>query len=309
MKTIPSTDLTVSSLCLGSCPFSLVAGEKEMFRLFDRFVDGGGNFIDTANVYGKWAPWYSNFSEQRIGRWLRTRAPGSVIVATKGCHYDVADPAHTPRVTAAALAADVQESLASLGLETIDFYWLHRDDPSRPIGEILEACEAQRKAGNLRWYGASNFSAARLFEAKAYADAHGLAGFAAVSNQWSLAAPNPGANNNPDPTLVLHSDAETAFHAATGTMAIPFQATARGWFAKAAKGEAIDPGVARAFDSPANRAVLASLAEESAITGIPVQSLALVRLAQQPFPVVPITGASNEAQLGTVLQTLHLMEQ
>ncbi len=304
MKKIPNTDLNVSALCFGTCPLSLVAEEKEVFRLFDRFVDGGGNFFDTANVYGKWAPWYSNFSEQRIGRWLRTRAPGSVIIATKGCHYDLDDPGHTPRVAAAALAADLEESLRDLGLETIDLYWLHRDDPTRPIGEILEACEAQRRAGKLRWYGASNFTAERLRQAKAYADAHGLAGFVAVSNQWSLAQPVPGCNNNPDPTLVLQGPDELAFHAETGTMAIPFQATARGWFAKAAAGEVIEPGVTHAFDSPVNRAVLAELMAESAATGMPVQSLALLRLARQSFPVVPITSASNDPQMDTLLEAL-----
>ncbi len=308
MKKIPGTDLTVSSLCYGTCPVSLTADEPELFRLLDRFADAGGNFLDTANVYGKWAPWFCNLSEQRIGRWLRERAPGSVVVATKGCHYDLEDAAHTPRVTAAALAADLEESLRTLGLETVDLYWLHRDDPARPIGEILEECEAQRKAGKLRWYGASNFTAARLAEAKAYAEAHGLAGFAAVSNQWSLADPAPGRNNNPDPTLVLAGDAELAFHRATGTMAIPFQATARGWFAKAAAGEAIDPGVAAAFDTPANRAVLARLKAESAATGAPIQTLALTHLADQPFPVVPITSATNDAQMDTLLDTMHRLD-
>lgn len=309
MRQIPGTDLTVSALCFGTGSVSLTLPDKELFYLLDAFVDAGGNFFDTANVYGKWAPWFDNRSEQRLGQWLATHPGLEVVMATKGAHYDLADPARPPRVDAASITADVEESLASLGLETIPFYWLHRDDPTRPIGEILEVCEGLRRAGKIRWYGASNYSAARLFEADAYAKAHGLTGFRAVSNQWSLAKPTPGHNNNPDPTLVLMDAPELAFHTVTGTACIPYQATARGWFAKAAAGAPVDPGVAAAFDSPENRATLAALMDEAAATGHSVQALAVANLAKgQAFPVIPITAASNEAQMQSLLEAMALLQ-
>lgn len=308
MRTIPTTDLHVSSLCFGTCPVGLTLEEDAFFHLLDRFVDAGGNFIDTANVYGRWAPWFTNLSEQRLGRWLQ-RGRREVIIATKGCHYDLADAAHTPRVTPAALRQDLEDSLRTLGVECIDLYWLHRDDPSRPVGEMLEACEAERRAGKLRWYGASNFGAARLRQARQYAAAHGLAGFVAVSDQWSLATPAPGHNNNPDPTLVLMGQPEVDFHTETGTACIPYQATARGWFAKTAAGQPVAPGDAAAFDTPANRDTLARLQAASAQSGHSVQALALAWLARQPFPVIPVSSASSDAQLDTLLEAMRLLEE
>ncbi len=310
MKNIPGTDLSVSAVCFGTCPVSLSLEDARLFPLLDRFVDTGGNFFDTANVYGKWDPWFDNLSEQRIGRWLATRADRQeMVIATKGAHYDIRDPQRTSRVTRQAVTADIEESLRTLGLECIPLYWLHRDDPAQPIGAIVELCEELRRAGKLRWYGASNFSADRLEEARRYAAAHSLTGFSAVSNQWSLAEVTDLAhNNNPDPTLVLMGARELDFHRRTGTPCIPYQATARGWFAKAAAGAPIDPGVARAFDTPANRATLAKLMEKAAATGHSVQALALNELAKQPFPVLPISSASSSAQMDTLLEAMELLE-
>ena len=303
---IPRTDLNVSPLCMGG----LTTEDPGLFRWMDRFAAAGGNFFDTANVYGKWAPWFTNFSEQCIGKWLKTRPDRhELIIATKGAHYDLADPARTPRLGMAEIRADLQESLTALGLDRIRLYWLHRDDPSRPIGEIIETMEQLHKEGLVQWYGASNYTAARLAEAREYADAHGSTGFVAVSNQWSLAPNNPGANNNPDPTIVLMGQPEIDFHTATGTPCIPYQSTARGWFAKMAAGQPVDPGVQRAFDNPANRATLARLQQLSAETGHSVQALALTELTHRPFPVLPITGASSDAQMDTLLEALSMLQQ
>ena len=105
----------------------------------------------------------------------------------------------------------------------------------------------------------------------------------------------------------LMGEAEEAFHARTGTACIPFQATARGWFAKAAAGAPIASDLARAFDTPENRATLAALMEKSAATGYSVQALAVTELAKQPFPVIPITAASNAAQMQDLLQSMALL--
>ncbi len=309
MKVIKDTELQVSAVCFGSCPISLTAEEPEVFRLLDRFVDAGGNFIDTANVYGKWAPWFSNFSEQRLGRWLRTRKDrDKIVIATKGAHYDLENPNRIMRLGYEEILADAIESLKSLGLDTLPFYWLHRDDLSRPIGEILESCDRLRRQGYIRYLGASNFTAERLWQAREYAQQHGIPGFAAVSNQWSLATVNEGGNNNPDPTLVLQSEAEKKFHAQTGVTAIPFQSTARGWFAKAAAGQPIAPDVTRAFDNPVNRATLAELQRLAATTGHSVQALAVSQLTKVPFPVIPITSVSNDAQMDTLLEAMELLD-
>ena len=90
---ITNTELTVSVVCLGSSHFGSLISEETAFEILDRFTEGGGNFIDTANVYGRWHPGGQNLSEQVIGRWLKSRnAYGKLIVATKAAHYDPKTP-------------------------------------------------------------------------------------------------------------------------------------------------------------------------------------------------------------------------
>ena len=88
-----NTELNVSRICLGTAGFGEKLNEEECFRILDAFVQAGGNFIDTANVYCKWVEGLGNCSEQIIGKWLRQRkTDGKVIVATKGAHYSFEDP-------------------------------------------------------------------------------------------------------------------------------------------------------------------------------------------------------------------------
>ena len=100
-QTLAGTDLEVGRICLGTGGFGEKTDDKQARRLLDCFVDGGGCFIDTANVYCRWVPGRGNSSEQYIGRWLRDRkASGKVVVATKGGHYDLSRP-QISRVTEA----------------------------------------------------------------------------------------------------------------------------------------------------------------------------------------------------------------
>ena len=298
-------ELALSPVALGADHFGTAVEDETAARILDAFADRGGRLIDTANVYGKWVPGAGNASERFLGRWLKSRRK-DVVIATKGAHYDLGSPT-IMRLSAAEIRTDLDESRAALGLDCLDLYWLHRDDLARPIGEILETMEALVKEGAIRFYGASNFSAARLREAKAYADAHGLTGFSAVSNQHSVARVNAGGNTNPDPSLVIHREAEEAFHRETGTLLIPYQSTARGYFAKLAAGAAVPEGLSRAYDNEENRRMLGALREKAETLGCSVQTAALIALTECPYPVIPITSVSRAEQLSDVFDAMaHL---
>lgn len=299
--------LSVSNISLGADHFGGWMEDAVATRILDAYVDHGGNFIDTANLYGRWMPGGENRSEQFLGRWLRERKK-PVIIATKGGHHDLADPSHR-RLGEADVRWDLESSLLTLGLETIDLYWLHRDDTNLPIGQILEMLEAFVREGKIRHYGASNYSAARLREAEAYARAHGLQGFTAVSNQHSAACVNRNANTNPDPTLILTGEEELAYHRESGMPLIPYQSTARGYFSKLHKGTPLPEGLAAAYENEENRILYGALCRRCEELGCSMQTAALLAVTEEPFPVIPITSVSREEQLADVFRAMELLAE
>ena len=135
-------DFAVPSIQLGSAEFGASIPEKDAFELLDRYTAAGGTLVDTALVYGRWIPGGKSLSEQVIGRWLSSRGREKIMVATKGAHPVLnAGSGHMgpPRLAPEDILNDVNESLHNLGLERIDLYYLHRDDPSRPVNEIIDA--------------------------------------------------------------------------------------------------------------------------------------------------------------------------
>lgn len=295
------TELTLSRICLGTDQFGSKLDRQEAFRILDHFRDLGGNFLDTANIYGKWLPDGINHSERLVGQWLRERkAVSDMVVATKGGHYDLDHP-EISRVTREGIRADLEESLLALGLERIDFYWLHRDNPAMEMEELIGILEELVKEGKIRYYGASNFCLERLEEAYAYADIHRGQGFRAVSNQWSLAvegepggdmqSPAPG-----DPTMVKTDQALYEWHRHTGMPLVPYSSSAGGYFARLETGR-LPAGMAAKYDTDRNLGIYRLLQEESARCGISAFGLGQAFLLAQPFQVYPATAVSSPDQM------------
>ena len=297
--------LEVSKICIGADHFGTSVDDKLACRILDEYADRGGNFIDTANVYGKWVQGAGNASEKFLGEWLKS-SKKQVVIATKGAHYNFNSPT-VMRLKEKEIRADLEESLTALGRECIDLYWLHRDDTSKPIGEILEVMEKLRREGKILLYGASNFTAERLWEAEAYAKEHNIRGFSAVSNQHSVARVNKGFNTNPDPTLVIHGDGEQNFHTKTGKLLVPYQSTARGYFAKMAAGVSVSPDLIRAYDNEKTREAykkVLALAKEKSCS---VQAASLLSLADSPYPIIPITSAKKSEHLPDLFEAMEKM--
>jgi len=227
---IPNTDLAVSAICLGTANLGSGVDAEASFALLDAYLERGGNFLDTAQVYANWLPIEESVSEKTIGRWLKSRGHRErVVLATKGGHPNL-KTMHVPRLSPKEVASDLEGSLRRLGVERIDLYWLHRDDPARPAGEVIEMLHGFTAAGKIRYYGCSNWRAARIVEAQAYAKAHGLAGFVGDQMMWSLAAPEPAALS--DKTMVPMDQALWRYHRETGLAAIPYSSQAGGWLQK-----------------------------------------------------------------------------
>jgi len=174
-KNIPQTDLYPSAICLGTASFGTSIDTSTAFQMLDTFVEYGGNFIDTAHIYGAWVPDGVGLSEKIIGQWVKgRRVEENIVIATKGAH-PLLSAMDVPRLSRQDVVADLDESLHYLQTASIDLYWLHRDDPTRPVAEILETLNSQVKQGKIRYFGCSNWRVERIEEAMRYAAEHGLA--------------------------------------------------------------------------------------------------------------------------------------
>lgn len=294
-----NTDLEVSEICLGADGFGSKLPRELALQVLDRFREGGGNFIDTANIYVRdFAAGYS-LSERILGEYLRSRGKNSLIIATKGAHPNP-KTMHTPRISRDEISRDIDESLDSLGLEVLDFYWLHRDNPEMPIGEIIELMEDFVRDGKIRYYGGSNYSVDRVSEGMRYAAEKGLRGFSAISNMWSPAVQNAGHPLSADDTLVCFDDKKLDVFRGSSVAFVPYNSTAKGWFAKRAAGirnERLD-GV---FDNETNLALLSKLETAAQNEGISVQTALLRHIRRYPVQIVPVTSVSKIEQLDDLL--------
>lgn len=174
---IPGMEKPVSRLVQGTV---MVSSEdlEGSFALLDSVLAQGCNTFDTAHVYG------NGDNERSVGQWVNDRAVREqVVIIGKGAHHN----ADRRRVTPFDIASDIHDSLARFRIDYIDLYLLHRDDPGVPVGPIVEALNEHLRAGRIRAFGGSNWSARRLQEANDYAREHGLAPFVASSPHLSLA--------------------------------------------------------------------------------------------------------------------------
>ena len=301
LLSLPKTKLRVSEFCLGAADFASSVSEEESGRMLDRFVEAGGNFLDTAAIY---AAWDQNAgkgsSERRLARWFRRRGRhDDIVIATKGGHPEL-KTMQTPRLDRASVASDLEDSLRNLGVETIDLYYVHRDDWGRPVEEILGYLEEFVRTGKIRHYAFSNWKLFRAEAARQAALRDGCQGFVASQQLWSLAE---GDMSKHDPTAANIDAPFAAWHREHNVPALPFTAQANGYFSKLAEGREADfkPWTRALYDHPTNRRRFAALQELRQATGLSITQVVLGYLRSQPFTVVPVIGPKSIAQLNDCL--------
>lgn len=292
---LPGTDLNVSGLCLGASPFGSEVEERDAFGQLDAFAADGGSFVDTARTYGQ-----DHASERLLGKWMAERGNrGQIVVATKGGHETSGGYRRTLRYEQ--LAKQVDESLDHLRTDYIDLYYLHVDDRTVPVGEIIDLLDDKVKEGKIRCAGCSNWGADRIAEAREYAARTGKTAFAASEIEWSLAVVNHANDSEPNNNNIWMDGALYDFHRRTGLPVCAYSSQARGYFAKLDRfGEdGLDAALRRQYDSPRNRDMLKRLQKLSADTGVPVTVLAVAYMGRRKrdFFAVPIVSCQNREQL------------
>lgn len=284
-----------SVIVMGSTGLGFDYSQRQTNEFLDAYAALGGNFLDTARVYGDFAGGVCGIAERAFGNWMAARHNrDAMVVGTKGGHPRL-NTMNVGRLDRESLLSDMQESLNDLMVDCVDIYWLHRDDVTRPVGDILETMNLLVQKGYTRHFGVSNWRPARIREANEYAKTHGMMPFEANQPQFSLARQDLVE----DPTLCQMDKEMYEFHRETKMPVVPFSSQAKGFFSKVYQNgiESLPDKARRRFMTPDNMAIYEKLLKLSAETGYSVGALALAYLTCQEFDVYPIVGVSKMEQV------------
>ena len=264
-----------------------------MAALLDEYLERGGNAIDTAFEYQQ------GHAEFLLGHYLKSRGVREKIVL-------IGKAAHSPNNIPDVIDAQLQRSLERLHTDALDIFYLHRDNAKVPVGEWVDAVNAQVRAGRIRGViGVSNWMPARIDAANDYAKKHGLKCFSVVSNSLSLARTLepiwPGC-------VHISDDTQHEWFERTQMPLFSWSSQARGFFTGRVKpGDLSDPDVARCFNSPANWQRKQRAEELALKRGVTANEIAVAYVLCQRFPTFAVIGPRTIDELTDSLGALGLV--
>ena len=187
MRRLGRTGLRVAALCLGGNTFGWTTDQKASEAVLDAYVEAGGNFIDTADVYSRWVPGHTGGeSEDVLGKWMKARGKRrAVIIATKVMGPMGPGPNDTG-LSRQHIVAGVEDSLRRLQTDFIDLYQAHWDDRDTPLEETLRAFDDLVRQGKVRYIGASNYHAWRLTRALWESDRRAYVRYESIQPKYNL---------------------------------------------------------------------------------------------------------------------------
>jgi aryl-alcohol dehydrogenase-like predicted oxidoreductase len=173
------TGLKVSELCLGAMTFGRETSEADSHRMLDRFVQAGGNFIDTADVYSQ------GISEEILGRWLAGKRRDDFVIATK-VRFPMGSGPNDVGLSRKHILSAVEDSLRRMNTSYIDLYQVHMWDPGTPLEETLETLQQLVVSGKVRYLGASNYAGYQLQKAVDLSRQNGWEAFACLQPLYNM---------------------------------------------------------------------------------------------------------------------------
>jgi aryl-alcohol dehydrogenase-like predicted oxidoreductase len=291
-RALGPTGLSVSSICFGGNVLGWTCDEPTSFAVLDAYAEAGGDFIDTADVYSRWAPGHvGGESEVVLGRWMRARGNRArTIVATK-LGNPMGDGPGDKGLAGPRIAAAVEDSLRRLQTDYIDLYQAHIDDAAAPLDETLRAFDALVKSGKVRAIGASNYGAKRFAEALDVSRKLGVATYATLQPCYNL---------------VERADYEAELEPlcrARGVAVIPYFSLAAGFLTgKYRRGGALPStpraaGISKRYMHDRGWAVLDAVEAEAKRLGATPGQIAVAWLLTRPSITAPIASATSVAQM------------
>ncbi|MBV9929534.1 MAG: aldo/keto reductase [Alphaproteobacteria bacterium] len=298
LRKLGRSGLETPPLVLGGNVFGWTATGEDAFRILDRFVDAGGRMIDTADVYSAWVPGHKGGeSESLIGEWLRRRgAKGDVLVATK---VGMLPGEGGEKLEPARIAAAAEASLRRLGVETIDLYYAHQEDPKTPVEESLRAFDRLVTEGKVRAIGASNYAPESLAKALDFSEREGIARYEVLQPEYHLM----GRDRFEDGLQQLCLEREVGV--------LPYYGLASGFLtgkyrAPADQQQSVRGDRMGKYLNARGYAVLDALDAVAAETKTNPSTVALAWLAAQPGVTAPIASARTPQQLDDFIGAMTL---
>lgn len=289
-----SQQIKVAPLVLGTNVFGWTADVEVSHRILDGYVEMGGNFIDTADSYSFWAEGNSGGeAETIIGSWLAQRDDrDKILVASKVSHHP-----QLSGMAPATINAAIDGSLTRLGLDYLDIYYAHFDDPSTPLVESIEAMSGLVDQGKIRSIGISNYSPERIAQWLEISEREGFPLPVALEPHYNLMERDVEASLLP--LAQKHSlDVFPYYSLAHGFLTGKYRGTAEVDSVRAA-----DAG---RYLTARGENVLDALAQVSADRACPFAPIALAWLRAKPGITAPIASARTVAQLMPLVANMHL---
>lgn len=293
----------LSSLGMGTARFGTLADEDLSYALMDRFFAGGGTLLDTARNYYEWVENGRGKSEACVGKWMEARKNREeIVLSTKGgvrnegrtWFYDLSYPA---------LSQEIMESMEALRTEYLDIYLLHRDEPERPVEEIVETMQRVREKGRVRVLGVANWRTERIKVANRYANAHGMEPFRFIQTWWSLAEYTDAMWN--DATTTHMTEELYAYMRENDFVGMAYTSQCKGYFQEAARlgVDAVSDALRARIETKANRAKAQYIQRFSEREGISPTAFVTGYITSNPLPGVALFSTMNMAHLEELLSS------
>jgi aryl-alcohol dehydrogenase-like predicted oxidoreductase len=295
-RTIGTSDLQVAPLVFGGNVFGWTADERTSFSILDAFVDHGLNFVDTADVYSAWIGGHKGGeSETIIGKWFKESGKrDKIVLATK-----VGMLSTRPGLSAANIAAAVDDSLRRLKTDYIDVYFSHLDDDKTPFEETLGAYRKLIEAGKVRVIGASNYTGARLDAALQVSKDAGLPAYQVLQPEYNL-YDREGYETDLEPVAEKHKIAVvTYFSLASGFLSGKYRS--KDDLKNAARGSRVEK-----YLNERGLKIVDALVDVAERNGTTPATVALAWVIARPSVTAPIASATSVAQLESLAAATRL---
>ncbi|HET7342696.1 MAG TPA: aldo/keto reductase [Methylomirabilota bacterium] len=295
------TGLKVAALCLGGNTFGWTTDQKASEDVLDAYLESGGNFIDTADVYARWAPGNKGGeSETALGVWMSARRNRpSVVLATKACGPMGPGP-NDAGLSRQHIMQAVEASLARLKTDYIDLYQAHWDDKDTPLDETLRAFDDLVRQGKVRYVGASNYVAHRLMRALWESDRQRTVRYECLQPKYNLVYRDEY-ERELEP-LCLEQQVGVIPYSSLGSGFLSGKYRAEGALPTTARAA----GVQKGYMTPRGFAVLAAVEKVAANLGVTPTQVAISWLAHRPGITAPIASATSVTQLKELLAGVAL---
>lgn len=209
-----------SKILLGTAYFGDGISKEDSYSIMDRFRELGGTHIDTARLYS------GGMAEKIVGDWIKDRNATEMFVSTKGGYYE-ADAGEAPRLDECDIRSDLEKSLKALDVETIEFYWIHKDDETKTVEEIITLLNHFKTEGKIKKFGVSNWCSKRIKEANKFAKDNSLEGITASQIRF-----NPAFCLGERGGLVGMDNQEFQFYKGENMPVVAYSSQAKGFFSK-----------------------------------------------------------------------------